>query len=393
MNVCIFIYRYSIGGVETFATTLARGLKKYPGANAHIYVMIPESVKENGARASTSDVPVYTAYTSRWVIIGVNVLARFMGFFSSYPIRQKILYACFKRHLRRMKIDVVHSNYHLCDEFAHRTRLEIGIPYVVTDHGSYRTSDEYESRVQIMQNVASTCSVFVYLTKESLANFKAREIDFNSNCQILRVWNGWERDVTGIETKSPSSRPFTFGLISRGDPSKGWEASINAFLLFRNKRPKADVKLVLTGDGSFLDTLKSTYANNPSIHFTGPTDSPIDVVRTFDVGLLPSTFVAECMPYSIIQYLSLGKPCLATANGAIMEMLSVENEMAGSILYLANDGKIDVEAFSEQMIKMYEQPDYYAHCLEMANRAFEKFDSRLFAQEYYKSYQFSLSVL
>jgi len=388
MNVCIFIYRYSLGGVETFATTLARGLKKYHGVNAHIYVMIPESVKEYAEKAAASDVPVYTAYTSRLVIVGANLLARLVGFFSRYPLRQRILYARFKRHLRKHAVDVVHSNYHLCDEFAHFASLEMGIPYVVTDHGSYRTPEVYENKVRMMQQVASSSSAFIYLTKESLANFTEAGITFNSTCRVLRIWNGWEPSIDFDTSIIPDkSSPFVFGMIARGEPSKGWQIVIDAFIELSKLLPEANVRLILTGDGEYLEQLKNKYLECEAIEFTGPSFTPEFTISSYHVGLLLSSFPAESMPYTIIQYLAQGKPCIISDIGATREMISAGKESAGVVLSFDKDGSFNNSELVNAFRQLYEERAHYLRWSTLAHLAFEKFKVDAFASAYFKTYK------
>jgi hypothetical protein len=74
--------------------------------------------------------------------------------------------------------------------------------------------------------------------------------------------------------------------------------------------------LVLVGSSDYLDGLRAA-TTNPRVHFVGFAPNPIDWVRLFDVGLLPSYFASESLPNCVAEYLFCGAPVVATRIGEI----------------------------------------------------------------------------
>lgn len=91
---------------------------------------------------------------------------------------------------------------------------------------------------------------------------------------------------------------------------------------------KLPMKLKVTGDGPLADELRSRYAGNPGIEFTGRI-SP-DAVKDLLAGARLSVMPSECYennPLGVIESLCSGTPAVGAAIGGIPELVTPERGM------------------------------------------------------------------
>ena len=179
---------------------------------------------------------------------------------------------------------------------------------------------------------------------------------------------------------APRTDPtFTFGMVSRGVPEKGWAEALEAFriALQHSDRP---MRLVLVGGGPHLDELKALVGENEPVVFTGHQASPADWISGFDVGLLPSCFAAESLPCVVIEYLTLGKPVIATAIGGIPEMLDTENGPCGTLVPISSaTRRADVAALAHAMLQLAHDDALRQSMSACASRASLRYDAAVSA--------------
>ncbi len=169
-------------------------------------------------------------------------------------------------------------------------------------------------------------------------------------------------------------------MVARGDKTKGWEEAIKAFLLLKRSTDRP-VKLILVGWSDYLKKLSEQYTDRDII-FTGQTDNPLGWIYHFDAGLLPTYFPAESLPNSIIEYLAMGKPVIATRWAEIPQMINSPHGKAGIIINLKN-GKADVSQLYQAMSKYLNDTSLWKKHKHNTQYAFEKFSM----EKCYKSYK------
>ncbi len=111
----------------------------------------------------------------------------------------------------------------------------------------------------------------------------------------------------------------------------------------------------------------------PHIHFVGHATDPNFWIEAFNVGLLPTYFPGESLPNSVIEYLSLGKPVIATKIGGILEMLTFEDRQAGCTVDLTSTGVGNISQLAEAMTRYLDKPDLLEEHAELAKQAFKNF--------------------
>jgi L-malate glycosyltransferase len=182
-----------------------------------------------------------------------------------------------------------------------------------------------------------------------------------------------------------SSNAIVFGMVARGIPEKGWSETIQAF----HKLPtnsQQERHLILVGESKYLDELQSelTETQLKHIHFTGYADRPESWIQACDVCLLPTYFAGESLPNSVAEYLSLGKPVIATTVGGIPEMLTDGEQLAGILINLDRDGRPSIDSLSNAMLAYIEDRNLTIAHSKQAHLAFEKFKIEHCIVEYEK---------
>ena len=176
-------------------------------------------------------------------------------------------------------------------------------------------------------------------------------------------------------------------MVARGIPEKGWNELIEMFNLLTKAYTKRKLHLVLIGNGELLKQLVKE-RETENMHLLQFEKNPMEYfswVKHFDAGLLLSYFTGESVPNSIIEYLYHGVPVLSTPMGDIERMINSPAGMSGDMIPMKN-GKADVNAAVNMLIKWLENPDYYQQLKLNTKSAFEKFEMKNIAKQYLEVY-------
>jgi glycosyltransferase involved in cell wall biosynthesis len=117
---------------------------------------------------------------------------------------------------------------------------------------------------------------------------------------------------------------FVFGTLGRLSPMKNHHQLINAFTRLCRSSNKADVRLVVVGDGPLRPALESLAASEgvrQRITFAGFTTEPQNICQGFDVFCFPST-IGESLGIALLEAMSCGCPPIAAAVGGVPEILN-----------------------------------------------------------------------
>jgi L-malate glycosyltransferase len=108
-------------------------------------------------------------------------------------------------------------------------------------------------------------------------------------------------------------------------------------------------------------------------------------VSQFDVGVLPTTYDSESLPTTIIEYLLLGKPVIATDRGEISKMIGLPNEPAGILLNMV-DGNVVENSLVAAMQTLMDNQDLYSRFSMSALKRARTFNMETCIMEYLKLY-------
>ena len=251
-------------------------------------------------------------------------------------------------------------------------------PWVITMHGCYESlvadmsrHPYYASQIrkvleradQVLFIADKNLEVLTKLPGLRLAKHPVKVM--NGVCSASESGDGLDPAI------SRGTADMLLVLVSRAIPEKGWEQAIEAVMEL-NEDSEKRVKLILVGGGEYQSLLVQKY-QNPFIVFAGYVAQPQNVIRHCDVGLLPSYFVSESVPISVIECLSAGKPVIATDLGEIPEMINHEGQLAGQLLKLNESGKVSVADLKAAIQRYIESPDLLKTHQAVALKAARKF--------------------
>jgi glycosyltransferase involved in cell wall biosynthesis len=137
------------------------------------------------------------------------------------------------------------------------------------------------------------------------------------------IYNGFDfgrvkrRERPALVTAPANGVAKTVGMVAEFNRYKDYPTFIAAARIITRKRQ--DVFFVAVGDGETLREAKAAAEGIPTVSFLGKRKDVEDIISTFDVGVL-CTFV-EGLSNSIMEYMALGKPVVATIGGGTPELV------------------------------------------------------------------------
>ena len=376
MKLLILSETLEPGGAETFVVRLANALAAEHEVT--LAVMHGERIHPDVAANLSEHVRLVSLQLpAKWLLWKLNSALRRAGIDWS-PIR-----ALQHRWLRRLvgehRPDIIHSHLIHADRLASELRGEgQDTPrHVMTVHGDYGPYLEGQADPQMLRleeqigRIASRADAIVCTSHRHLDLFA--EHYPQSAAKLELIYNGYEPPAaTSGPSRSELGLPpdaFLFGMVSRGVALKGWAEAVAAF----ERLARPDAALVLVGEGPAIDEFR----NKPlpeGVIVAGFSARPLDYIRHFDVGLLPTRFPHESLPTVIMEYLTCAKPVIATDVGEIRSMITnPEGRMAGQLLTL-QDGTISIDELAGAMATMINDAARRAEFQAAATDAFAKFD-------------------
>jgi glycosyltransferase involved in cell wall biosynthesis len=148
-----------------------------------------------------------------------------------------------------------------------------------------------------------------YNVPENKANVIHNGFDFN------RIRN--LKDKKQIKQELNINTKYIIGMVA----SIYFKKDHESLMLAAKKilRQRNDVTFVCIGDGPRLEQIKEMAENSERIIFTGIRNDVESIVNIFDIGLL-ITF-EEGISNSIMEYMALAKPVIATDGGGTKELV------------------------------------------------------------------------
>jgi sugar transferase (PEP-CTERM/EpsH1 system associated) len=138
--------------------------------------------------------------------------------------------------------------------------------------------------------------------------------------------------------QKPGQDTVTIGTIGRLDPVKNQISLLRAIASFRPRFP--NLRLVIVGDGplrSWLEDEASSLGVADVVTFTGARNDTPDLLRGFDVFVLPS--VNEGISNTILEAMASGLPVVASAVGGNPEL--VAEGVTGSLYDAGDPGALE----------------------------------------------------
>jgi len=175
---------------------------------------------------------------------------------------------------------------------------------------------------------------------------------------------------------------FIIGMVGAFEDRKDYKTVIKSAISITSKIDR--VRFVLVGDGKNLNAMKKSVPANllSKIIFLGRRNDVESIINTFDIGiLLTNTKVhGEGISNSIIEYMALRKPVIATRGGGTNEVV-----IDGVNGYLI-DPENDIE-LSEKIEKLMLNKNLLIELgIKAKQLVLEKFDVKIMAENYVNIY-------
>lgn len=360
-NILFIIPDFEMGGGQTLVVRLANYFSKFH--NAYVY----------NARPWLSEDRI------------VNMLSERVTILDSKGDPAEL-----QNYIKDLNIDVINSHIWWSDKIAYKAAKDLDVKEVLSMHGCYEAllqHPEWDGEFEnLSAKILNRANEIIYATAKNKKIFETVSV----NEKIHQIYYGYE--LESIPKKDRSSLnidkdSFVFGLVARGIKEKGFGEAIEAFKKLKLASDKK-MDLILIGNGQYIDDLKVANQNETNIHFVDDLKKPsewIGWVKSFDCALLPTYFVSESLPNSVIEYLAYSVPVISTNIGDIRFMIKNDKATAGIVLEL-HDGLVDIDELSSAMNTMLNDEQKYSEFKAGTVELFSQFDIKNFAENYYKLY-------
>jgi glycosyltransferase involved in cell wall biosynthesis len=225
--------------------------------------------------------------------------------------------------LMRERIDVVHAHMPRASVPGSVLARLAGVPVVVShEHGSWL--DGKIARPFLDRNVVGRMSTVVLAVSE----WDRRQLIDRERMPpgLIRVFpnaipapaEGGAASLDGIEVPPGTA---VIGAVGRLYEEKGYDCLIRAVALLK-ERSHAVVCLIagIGPEEQQLRQMAATLGVGSEVRMIGHRDDVLELVRAFDVAVLPSR--REGSPLALIEYMALGAPVVATAVGGVPELIT-----------------------------------------------------------------------
>jgi glycosyltransferase involved in cell wall biosynthesis len=231
-----------------------------------------------------------------------------------------------RRHLKENRIDVIHCHQYTPWVYGALAAMGTKTKVIFTEHGRFYPDSSSWKRKLInpwLCRMTDHITAISKSTKQSL-------IDFENipEIRIDVIYNGIKPLVADknntIALRAKHHIPHDskiLGTVARLDPIKNQEMMIKAFYKVLKTHPKTF--LLIVGDGEERQVLQSLVDElklKPNVIFTGYDANPVNLINLMDVFLLSS--FSEGTSMTLLEAMSLGKPCVVTDAGGNREVIS-----------------------------------------------------------------------
>jgi len=229
--------------------------------------------------------------------------------------------------LKELRPSVLHSQgtwYCLLPGYVYK--FLYNVPLIHTFHSQPLNKLHWVGRI-FFQTLLNGCDCTTFVSKSLKTDYEMYDTKFKRSAITYAGVNSREvsqKQITDFcdkfNIKSTSYVLLAQGFMSDEFKAKGAKILISSLKLLLNKNPHT--VLVLTGDGSFSNEVKSFAENmNLSEHviFTGYLSDPFVPLAMCD--LYTHVSLADGLPLSLLEAMVMGKPILASNIGGIPEAI------------------------------------------------------------------------
>lgn len=236
--------------------------------------------------------------------------------------KDPLLFFKFYRICSKFKPDIVHTWGNMVSFYSLPAILLLRIPMVNSQITSAPPRISKCSKLYVMSKINFRFSKVIL--SNSLAGLKSYNIN---NRKGKVIYNGINLDrfknlpyMEKVKLKYGIETPYSVIMVASFSDMKDYDKFIDVAkeISFTRK----DVTFLAVGDGIHLERIKKRVLEEKilSVLFTGKIDDVESLVAIADIGVLLSPF-GEGISNSIIEYMVMGKPVIATNAGGTKEIV------------------------------------------------------------------------
>jgi glycosyltransferase involved in cell wall biosynthesis len=237
--------------------------------------------------------------------------------------RRRVDLAAWLPLLRALRgADILHTHKFESNVWGAAWGSLLRVPVIVAHEHTWSYQGKPLRRFLDREIVARAASAFVMVSRED--ERRAHDIEGVDRSRMIYMPNGVESLVaSGASVREelgiPAAAPVV-GTVAVLRPQKALHNLIRAAAFLRGEVP--DLRVLVAGDGperQRLAELVSALDLDETVHLLGRRSDVADVVATFDVAVTCSDF--EGSPLSVMEYMSAGKPVVATRVGGVPDLI------------------------------------------------------------------------
>lgn len=247
--------------------------------------------------------------------------------------------------LRSERIDVLHAHSFGSNAWGSTLGRLARVPVVIAHEHTWSFQGDLSRRLVDRFVIARLADVFLAVSAEDRR--KMIELERIDPARIQVLPNGIPAPaLTGTDVRAElgiaADAPL-LGSVGNLRPQKAYDVLVRAAAILR--REHGDLRVVIAGEGSERESLGALIAElglGETVLLLGERRDALDVVDAADVAVNTSSF--EGSPLSVLEYMALGKPIVASRVGGTPDL--IEDRVHG-LLVEPGDPTVLAAAVSE----------------------------------------------
>lgn len=303
------------------------------------------------------------------------------------PGFDRALIQSIRQHLKENRIDIIQCHQYTPWVYGALAALSLKTKVIFTEHGRFYPDSSSWKRKLInpwLVRITNAITSISKATKQALV-----EYEYIPEAKIQVIYNG----IHGLKSSPEfvlavkqqlglAQDSVIVGTVARLDPIKNQLLMLNAFSKAAANQP--NLYLLIVGDGEMRERLEAEVEKlgmEEKIILTGYISEPGDYMAMMDLFLLSS--LSEGTSMTLLEAMSLGKPCVVTDAGGNPEI--IVDKLNG--LVSRND---DVDDFAAKLAELLSDQK---KAQQMSQAARERFDSLFTSRQMNLAYQALYSSL
>ena len=367
MKILFFIDSLRAGGKERRCTELLKCLKHYPSVEFEVVLM---SRNVHYKEIFSLDINIH--YLIRKTRKDLSV---FNGFYKICKTYKPYIVHCWEGMTATIAVPAcVLQNIKLVNGMV----IDTPVKQNVLNKDWLRAKLTFPFSDRIVGNSKAGLAAYGASPKKSICIYNG--IDFN-RFKDLRKQSEFQKEIFGADNYDI----FVIGMVAAFEPRKDYKTLIQAAIALLESESNNSMRFILVGDGTDFMEIKNSIPDRiqDKIILLGKRTDVESIANLFDIGILltNSKVHGEGISNSIIEYMALGKPVIATRGGGTNEAV-IDNE--NGYLLSANNSEELIQAIKKLMSNKTLRESFGEKSSEKAH---EFFDLTNMTESYISVYQ------